>query len=268
MTKLKNAGIYVLCNRDNGKCYVGKDSNLGSRAKIHLALKDKSCPTIHNAIKKLGADAFDVELIRYPNISREALCEVEKWKIVQLKSHRSKGGYNLTHGGDGLDPDIASKTSRKRVAEGTHNFIGGELQKKRVVDGTHPFLNGEIQRKAQRKRVAEGTHHLLDREQARKNALKRIADGTHHFLKVDYNRTRLENGTHPFLDKSIQPRAIYSRRIAHKNRRREFYRIYAALLTTKSVCEEWIYRKRIREGFFDIDIPDTSNAEQQEIGFD
>lgn len=226
MTKLlKNAGIYVLCNRDNGRCYVGKDTKLGRRAKEHLSLKSPQCPAIYNAIDTHSVDAFDVVLIPYPNISDAALNEVEKWKIRQLRSHYSQGGYNLTWGGDGLDSETASKvarkTNRKRVEEGTHHFLGetnpvhkqmeegthpfftGEINRGRVADGTHNFLGGELQRK----RVEEGTHNFQDSEfkskHSRENNRKRVEEGTHHFLDSEFKsktqRKRVANGTHNLL---------------------------------------------------------------------
>ena len=80
---MKNAGIYILTNRVNNKQYVGQDTQLGKRAKKHLSGHSKGSRAIHNAIKKHGADAFDVQLIPYPHISLEALNAVEKWKIAQ-----------------------------------------------------------------------------------------------------------------------------------------------------------------------------------------
>ena len=290
MTILKNAGIYVLRNRDSGKCYVGKDSNLGMRVRKHLSLKETGCVAICNAIKAHGKDVFDVELIPYPNISHEALNAVEKWKIRQLKSHYSQGGYNLTWGGDGwdsetaranalkrikegthhfLDSEVRRASNLKRVADGTHHFLGGEVQRKRIEEGTHNFLDSEFQRKIQQKRIKEGTHHFQDSEVQRAIAQKRVEKGAHNFLggeiQSGVQRKRVTNGTHHFLNGSFRRRNSYLKRVRAKNRRRELYRIYAALLYSKSVFEEHLYRKRVRDGFFDVEIPDTSKSAQLSI---
>jgi len=45
----------------------------------------------------------------------------------------------------------------KKVADGTHNFLGSENNRKRVANGTHHFLGGELVRQ----RVADGTHNFL-----------------------------------------------------------------------------------------------------------
>ena len=278
---LEDAGIYVLRCRPTEKCYIGKDSNLGIRAKQHLTLKCPKCRAIHAAIKKYGADAFDVELIPYPGISPEALGAVEKWKIAQLDSHRN--GYNLTQGGDGVDPESAREENHKRIQDGTHNFLGSETNRKRVEDGTHPFLSGEIQRKTNHRRVLEGTnpflggkiqgetnrgrvkdgtHNLLGGKMQR----KLVAEGRHHLLGGEIqrksNHKRVKDGTHNFLKPENNRRAKYFQRLKNKERRRNLYQIYASLLYSRSVFEIYLYRKRCRNGFFDKGVPDTSQAGQ------
>lgn len=211
---MKNPGIYILTSPDS-KTYVGKAINLQKRVREHLSLKTPNCKAIHRAIKKYGAENMHVETIHYPGISHEALCEVEKHKIIQLGSHKSKGGYNLTWGGDGLDSETASEHSRKCIEKGTHHFAGEQGSK---------F--------------------------ARENNLKRLAADTHHFLNP-----------------AVARKSHYIKRMNNKARRRELYRYYAVLLYSRSVDGMHIYQKRQREGFFDTDIPDTSRAEQTEIGF-
>ena len=121
---MKNPGIYILTS-PSGNQYVGRDSNLPKRIKEHLSGKSPRCRLIHRAIQKYGADTFDVEIIRYPGISDEALNAVEKWKIKQLQTLSPKG-YNLTEGGEG---GKHSEETRQKLSE---------AQRKRVADGTHP----------------------------------------------------------------------------------------------------------------------------------
>lgn len=74
---------------------------------------------------------------------------------------------------------MAVKSCKIRIANGTHNFLGGEHQRKwaarRVEDGTHPFLGGEIQRRSNVDRISNGTHHLLGGD----HNLQRLAAGNH-----------------------------------------------------------------------------------------
>jgi hypothetical protein len=75
---------------------------------------------------------------------------------------------------------------------------------KRVEDGTHNWLNGDIQRATNQKRVNDGTHHFLGGEVQR----KRVAAGTHNFSGPDHNLTRVKNGTHPFVGGEVQRKRV------------------------------------------------------------
>lgn len=89
------------------------------------------------------------------------------------------------------DSDIISEMARlesiKRVKNGTHNFLSGDIQRKsaakRIKDGTHHLLGGKISRRVQAERLAAGTHHFLGGEVQRRNNRKRIENGTHHLLQ-------------------------------------------------------------------------------------
>ncbi len=144
-----------------------------------------------------------------------------------------------------VDPALVSELSRQasavRVADGTHNFLGGKIQsetnKRRILRGDHPFLDGEATRRRNleriakgdhpfvgkrnpnHKRLADGTHHFLGGEFQRFHTNKRVADGTHHFLGGAIHRRRVTEGTHPFLGGEIQ-RQYAAERVAdgtHQN---------------------------------------------------
>ena len=76
-----------------------------------------------------------------------------------------------------------TETNNKRIADGSHQFLGGKIQgetsRKRVANGTHNFIGGEISRRTQEKRVKEGTHPFLDKEKTRKRTLEQLEKGRH-----------------------------------------------------------------------------------------
>ena len=277
---MKNPGIYILTS-PSGKQYVGKDKILPSRVRDHLSGNSPQCPAIHDAIQKYGRDAFSVEIIQYPGISHKALNAVERWKIRHLQT-LSPLGYNLTEGGDGVIPSEETRqkmieNASKRVDEGTHNFLDGEIsrlsQKKRVADGNHPFLDSEFQRLSQKKRDAvnkkrleEGTHNFLDSEFQRLSQKKRVADGTHHFLGGEISRLsqkkRLDEGTHHFLGDS-NPAKRLSKEGRHpqtiKRLKGEWCYIIAL---SRFYYEIHDYTLKRRSEFLSKDIPDLLNAEQ------
>lgn len=82
-----------------------------------------------------------------------------------------------------LCSENTKKLNRKRVEDGTHNFLGPEnsktTQRKRVDKGVHHFLGGDLQSKINKKRIEEGSHHLLGGKIQKELALKRLRNGTH-----------------------------------------------------------------------------------------
>jgi hypothetical protein len=57
---------------------------------------------------------------------------------------------------------LATQNNLKKVKEGTHNFLGGqvarETQQRLVAEGKHHWLTGEAQRISTTRRLKEGTH--------------------------------------------------------------------------------------------------------------
>ncbi|MDE0401509.1 MAG: GIY-YIG nuclease family protein [Candidatus Poribacteria bacterium] len=275
---MKNPGIYILTS-PSGKKYVGKDSNLPSRVRDHLSGNSPKCPAIHKAIQKYGRDAFSVEIIRYPGISEDALNAVECWWIRRLQT-LSPSGYNLTDGGDGGSPSEETrkklcKKASKRVEDGTHPFLDGEIQrraktkrdavnKKRLEGGTHNFLDGEIQRRTHKKRLENGTHHFLGENNP---SHKRVKDGTHNFLDGEIQRRntrkQIEDGTHNFFGEN-HPIKQLSKEGRHPSTRKRLKAEWCYIIAlSRFYYEIHDYTLKRRAEFLSKDIPDMSNAEQE-----
>lgn len=111
--------------------------------------------------------------------------------------------------------ELARKSALNRLANGTHPFQtrpdGTNLQIDRIADGTHNLLGGEIQKHAAQQRVSEGTHHLLRRLDGSSLSSDKVADGTHNFLGPEINNQKVANGTHPFLGGKIQKHSAQKR---------------------------------------------------------
>lgn len=83
--------------------------------------------------------------------------------------------------------ELAKKIQKKRVEEGTHNWLDGdkasEREKEKIRNGTHHFL-GESNPSI--RRMKDGTHQFCDNERQRQLSKmitrKRLDDGTHNFL--------------------------------------------------------------------------------------
>lgn len=115
--------------------------------------------------------------------------------------------------------NLATMNNLKRVKNGTHPFVGGDIQKRRVADGTHNFLGGDIQRqtninqwkklgnehplaKSTKDRIEKGTHNWQGGENQRIVQNKLVNTGQHHFLNKEWRanevKRRIDTNTHNF----------------------------------------------------------------------
>ena len=99
-----------------------------------------------------------------------------------------------------LRPGFSREVQLKRVKEGTHHMMGGELQRKLVAEGKNPFGDPEFNRKHQKARVEAGTHNMLG---ASNPVHQKVADGTHNWQDREAAKARSQKlkaeGRHPLL---------------------------------------------------------------------
>ncbi len=86
------SGIYAAIHRDSGMCYVGSSVNIGTRLNAHLRAAEKGSPFyFHKAIRLLGAESFDFEVLERCNT--DAIRRREQFYIV-LMDAASIDGFN------------------------------------------------------------------------------------------------------------------------------------------------------------------------------
>ena len=206
--------LYVKTHRKTGLKYLGKTVSKDP-------YKYRGSGNYWRAhIKKHGYDV-DTEILHECQSNDEVrewgLHYSQLWDIVNARDeHGNKIWANLKEeAGDGLTSNQSRQLATKRVEDGTHHLLSGEIQKqtnlKRVANGTHNLLGGEIQRQTQQKRVEAGTHPFLDGEIARQRNLKRVTDGTHNLLGGEIHKQRVANGTHHLLSGEIQGKSSRKR---------------------------------------------------------
>lgn len=110
------ASVYIIQNKINNKIYVGKSIDPEKRRKSHIRVannhKSKKHYAIHYAIAKYGEDNFSFHIIEQFEDEQECLDEECFW-IEYFRSWDYDYGYNLTMGGDGMSPSIATKEKMK-----------------------------------------------------------------------------------------------------------------------------------------------------------
>lgn len=92
-------GIYKLTSLINGKCYIGKSTNVKNRIADHfksvVGIKSIADQAVHHAILKEGFWNWQIEIITY--CDKDQLSELEKYYIEFFKSQDF--GYNRNAGG-------------------------------------------------------------------------------------------------------------------------------------------------------------------------
>nr|DAR20852.1 MAG TPA: intron associated endonuclease [Caudoviricetes sp.] len=122
----KLAGIYIIKNNVNGKCYIGQSVKLRSRLKDHMrnAKNGKLDLPIYRAINKYGFHNFTVDILESfipdSNITNEELIkqldQLEKKYIEEYNAYTE--GYNCTKGGDfGVLGLKMTEEQKKKVSE-------------------------------------------------------------------------------------------------------------------------------------------------------
>lgn len=135
------AGIYIIKNNVNGKCYIGQSVNLRSRIKDHIrnAKKLTIDLPIYRAIKKHGFHNFTIDVIesfvKDPDMPNEELIRIlDQKEIHYIEKYKAyTEGYNCTVGGDyGVLGLKMTDEQRKKVSENTRKLIAKGLFGKRV----------------------------------------------------------------------------------------------------------------------------------------
>ena len=92
-------GIYKLTSLQNGKCYVGKSTNVKGRITDHfksvVGITSIADQAVHHAIRKEGFWNWTIEIITY--CDKEQLSDLEKYYIDFFKCQEY--GYNKNSGG-------------------------------------------------------------------------------------------------------------------------------------------------------------------------
>lgn len=121
------------------------------------------------------------EIFTDTRIKDFAILASKHWNIVKSKDWAN---LKLETGLDGGD----SGANKRKVADGTHHWLGPEGNLKRVADGSHPFLGmGNAVSERNLKRVDDGTNPFLSSELARNRNLKAVENGTLVFLGKEFN---------------------------------------------------------------------------------
>lgn len=190
------AGVYLISNNVNGKCYVGSTIHLDQRRREHfskLANNKHINAHLQNAYNKYGREAFDFEILETIDIDdniKDKLLKREQFWIDNLKPE-----YNiLLVAGSNLGYRHTEET-KKKISESTTGVKKSEEHAKHIREGqSGRVLTEEHKAKlseAARHRKSPSNHAIISIDGVIYNSLKEASEAT----GVKYNtiQKRLKN---------------------------------------------------------------------------
>ncbi len=120
--------LYVVRNKENGKCYVGQTKySVQKRLKDH---QSKNGSILGKAMRKYGEEAFDVFVFAEIPV---AVIDVFEIQMIALMDSGAPNGYNLQLGGRGKGVAVSDTT----IAKMSESHLGYEMpapQKQNISD--------------------------------------------------------------------------------------------------------------------------------------
>lgn len=190
------AGVYLISNNVNGKCYVGSTVHLDQRRREHfsrLANNKHINAHLQNAYNKYGREAFDFEILETVDIDdniKDKLLKREQFWIDNLKPE-----YNvLLVAGSNLGYHHTEET-KKKISESTTGVKKSDEHAKHIREGqSGRVLTEEHKAKlseAAKHRKSPSNHAIISIDGVIYNSLKEASEAT----GVKYNtiQKRLKN---------------------------------------------------------------------------
>lgn len=109
--------LYTVTRISTGQTYVGVTINARKRWNTHRwsANAGRSNQLVHRAMAKYGLAAFAHQVVACSS-TWSAGVVAEQQLIEQYGSHASRGGYNLTFGGEGPKGRVCSPETKRRMS--------------------------------------------------------------------------------------------------------------------------------------------------------
>lgn len=124
--------IYKATNTNNGKAYIGFDSNWPRRKHAHKSKYKYADSNFYSALRKYGWDAFEWEII-YQSKDRDYCLNFSEKHFIEFYD-TLRSGYNMTEGGEGCFGATINKywvnngTYTKRVTKIPKGWKKGRLK--------------------------------------------------------------------------------------------------------------------------------------------
>lgn len=175
------AGVYLISNNVNGKCYVGSTIHLDQRRKQHfsrLAHNKHVNKHLQNAYNKYGREAFEFEVLEIIDIDdsiKENLLMREQFWIDNLKP-----AYNiLPVAGSNLGYHHTEETKQK-ISNSTKGVKKSESHAKHIREGQKGRVLSEEHKaklsQAAKHRKSQSHHSIINIDGVVYNSIKEASE--------------------------------------------------------------------------------------------
>ena len=162
MMKNNICGIYLITNINTRQMYVGQSIDIRRRWNQHIN-QPLAHMRIDRAIKKHGADIFELKVICELEQDDDLLNEMEKYYIWKYNTFEDDFHYNLTPGGDFNPmkvPEIAEKISKANSGENNPMFGKKHSEETRrklseAKTGENHYMYGKKHSEKTRKKISK-----------------------------------------------------------------------------------------------------------------
>lgn len=141
-------GIYKITKKDTRQMYVGLSEGIEDRWYGHIYSSNLKCSYVDRAIKKYGADKFDLEIIEELPNDRPLLMKREKYWIAYYNTYENNFHYNLSPGGDFSPsklPKVKAKISKalsgRKFSQETKEKISKSMSGRKLSQKTREKLS-------------------------------------------------------------------------------------------------------------------------------
>lgn len=145
---MKPSFVYLIFNRINGKCYIGKSNKPHARFREHM--KGSHNKYLNKSIAKYGIDVFDFWVVEEWHTEKRAY-EAEEELVAYLRAIGAQL-YNLSGGGEGAG--AMSDTTREKLHQIAKAQFSDPEQCQKHIEATKKGLTPEVIQRAVEKRVA------------------------------------------------------------------------------------------------------------------
>jgi len=181
--------VYLIHCTLSKKPYIGQTiQSLKDRWKGHCSDARAGSKThLTNAIRKYGANAFELSVVCEGEFTQQELDNLEKLWIIVLNAHETVGGYNQTWGGTSnagywhrgkkRSPKTCEKIRKAKL--GNKNPMFGKKNPKGSFSATNNPMKGKRKSKAWKQKVSKIMSHPRTLEHYQAVLLGRRSKGQH-----------------------------------------------------------------------------------------